>query len=64
MAKKNQKIEVQRIEVAYNGINGVWIEESLPQPERLQRLNQVAIQKMQLLTQDSAAKKLKGGKDE
>ena len=45
-------------------LNAVWIEEGLPQPDRLQRLNQVAIQQMQLLTQDVSAKQLKGGKDE
>jgi hypothetical protein len=45
-------------------LNAVWIEESLPQSDRLQRLNQVAIQQMQSLTQDVSAKKLKGGDDE
>ncbi len=45
-------------------LNAVWIEEGLPQPDRLQRLNQVAIQQMQLLTQDASAKRLKGGKNE
>ena len=33
-------------------LNAVWIEDGLPQPERLQRRNQVAIRQMQLLTQD------------
>lgn len=41
-------------------LNAVWIEEGLPQPDRLQRLNQVAIQQMQLLTQDVSAKRLSG----
>jgi len=45
-------------------LNAVWIEEGLPQPDRLQRLNQVAIQQMKLLTQDVSAKRLKGDKDE
>ena len=45
-------------------LNAVWIEEGLPQSYRLQRLNQVAIQQMKLLTQDVDAKRLKGGKDE
>ena len=45
-------------------LNAVWIEEGLPQPARLQRLNQVAIQQMQLLTQDVSTHKLKGGNDE
>jgi len=41
-------------------LNVVWIEEGLPQADRLQRLNQVAIQQMKLLTQDVSAKGLKG----
>lgn len=41
-------------------LNAVWIEEGLAQPERLQRLNQVAIQQMKLLTQDVSAKRLTG----
>lgn len=45
-------------------LNAVWIEEGLPQAERLKRLNQVAIHQMELLTQDMSAKRLKGGKDE
>jgi hypothetical protein len=45
-------------------LNAVWIEEGLPQPERLQRLNQVAIQQMQLLTRDVSAKRLKGEEGE
>lgn len=42
-------------------LNAVWIEEGLPQSDRLQRLNQVAIQQMQLLTRDVSNKQLKGG---
>lgn len=45
-------------------LNAVWIEEGLPQPDRLQRLNQVAIQQMRLLTQNVAVNRLKGDKDE
>lgn len=45
-------------------LNAVWIEEGRPQSERLQRLNEVAIQQMKLLTQDVPTKKLKRGKDE
>jgi hypothetical protein len=41
-------------------LNAVWIEERLTQAVRLQRLNKVAIQQMQLLTQDISAKRLKG----
>ncbi len=44
-------------------LNAIWIEEGMPQPDRLQRLNLVAIQQMQLLTQDGSVKKLKGGND-
>lgn len=50
--------------VNLENLNAVWIEEGLPQPVRLQRLNLVAIQQMQLLTQDVSAKRLKGGKNE
>ena len=42
-------------------LNAVWIEEGIPQPERLQRLNQVAIQQMQLLTQNFAINQSKKG---
>lgn len=45
-------------------LNAVWIEEGLPQAERLKRLNQVAIHQMELLTQDWATKHLTGGKNE
>jgi len=45
-------------------LNAVWIEEGLPQSDRLQRLNQVAIYQMQLLTQDISAKRLKGREKE
>ncbi len=45
-------------------LNAVWIEEGFSQPDRLQRLNQVAIQQMKLLTRDVSAKRLKGGEDE
>ena len=45
-------------------LNAVWIEEGLPQPERLQRLNQVAIQQMRLLTQDVFNKRLNEAEDE
>ncbi len=39
-------------------LNAVWIEEGLPQPDRLRRLNQVAIHQMNLLTQAPAARRL------
>ena len=35
---------------------------TLPQPERLSRLNQIAIQQMQLLTADNRLPKLPNGK--
>jgi len=34
----------------------------MSQPERLERLNKIAIQQMQLLTQETGIKKLDGGK--
>lgn len=37
---------------------------ALSQSDRLQRLNQIAIQQIQLLTQDISTRKLKGGDDE
>lgn len=45
-------------------LNAIWIEEGLSQADRLQRLNQVAIQQMKLLTQDIPKRRLKGGEDE
>jgi len=45
-------------------LNAIWIKEQLPQSTRLQRLNQVAIQQMKLLTQDVSANQLKKRKDE
>jgi len=42
-------------------LNAHFIQEGLSQPERLQRLNQTAIQQMRLLVEDTTAKQL-GGK--
>ncbi|MBY5958562.1 KilA-N domain-containing protein [Membranicola marinus] len=42
----------------------IWIEEGHSQSERLQRLNELAIQQMKLLTQDILQKNLKGGENE
>lgn len=39
-------------------LNALFIAEQLPQPERLQRLNRIAIQQMTLLTTDTSAKLL------
>jgi len=41
-------------------LNAVFINEGMKQPERLARLNQVAIQQMKILVEDRSAKKLKG----
>lgn len=44
-------------------LNAHFIQEELTQPERLQRLNQIAIQQMRLLVEDRAVKKMdKGGR--
>lgn len=45
-------------------LNAIWIEEGYSQSERLQRLNEVAIQQMKLLTRDDSMKNIKGGDDE
>ena len=44
-------------------LNAVLIEEKLPQPQRLERLNQVAIKQMRILTEEKSSKLL-GGKNE
>ncbi len=43
-------------------LNAHFIEEGLEQSERLQKLNQIAIQQMKLLVEDRGVKKL-GGKN-
>jgi len=40
----------------------LFINEGISQSERLAKLNQVAIQQMRLLTDDSGVRKLEGGK--
>ena len=46
-------------------LNAVFIDEGVPQSERLQKLNQIAIGQMRILLQDNSAKSLgKGGGDE
>lgn len=42
-------------------LNAMFIQEGSPQPERLKKLNRIAIRQMELLTEDSGVKKL-GGK--
>ena len=44
-------------------LNAVLIEEKLPQPQRLERLNQVAIKQMRILTEEKRSKLL-GGNNE
>jgi len=41
-------------------LNAMFIQENMSQSERLQRLNEIAIHQMKLLTQDSGVKKLDG----
>ena len=51
--------------VNLENLNAVFIDEEMPQSERLQKLNQIAIGQMKILVQDHSIKKLKdGGGDE
>ncbi len=43
-------------------LNALFVNEGLPQAERLTRLNKIAIQQMKLLIDDAAMKTLEGGK--
>jgi len=43
-------------------LNALFIQEKTPQPERLRKLNQIAIQQMRLLTGDARIKQLDAGK--
>ena len=43
-------------------LNTLFINEGISQSERLAKLNQVAIQQMRLLTDDSGVRRLEGGK--
>jgi len=43
-------------------LNALFINEGISQPERLAKLNKIAIQQMRLLIDDSGVKKLEGGK--
>jgi len=45
-------------------LNAHFIQEGLNQPERLERLNQTAIQQMKLLVEDRTTKRLEGGNHE
>jgi hypothetical protein len=42
-------------------LNALFIQEKVPQAERLRKLNQIAIQQMKLLTDDSRIKRLEAG---
>ena len=42
-------------------LNAVFIQEKLPQADRLRRLNRIAIQQMRLLTEDTGIKRLESG---
>ena len=54
--------------VNLENLNAVFINEEMPQSERLEKLNQIAIQQMKILVQDHSVKMLKdkngGGDDE
>lgn len=42
-------------------LNALFIQEKMPQAERLRKLNQIAIQQMRLLTDDKRIKQLGAG---
>jgi len=42
-------------------LNALFIQEKTPQPERLRKLNRIAIQQMRLLTSDTGIKRLEAG---
>jgi hypothetical protein len=44
-------------------LNAVFIQEKVPQSERLRKLNLIAIQQMALLTSDSSIEKLEQGEE-
>ncbi len=43
-------------------LNALFIKEGMKQPERLAKLNRIAIEQMKLLTDDSGIRRLEGGK--
>jgi hypothetical protein len=45
-------------------LNALFINENMPQSQRLEKLNQIAIQQMKVLQDVESRKLLKGGKDE
>ncbi len=42
-------------------LNALFIQEKLPQPERLRKLNRIAIQQMKLLSEDAGIRQLEPG---
>src|SRR5579859_7262992 len=42
-------------------LNALFIQENFPQPDRLRKLNHIAIQQMKILTEDSRIKRLESG---
>jgi hypothetical protein len=44
-------------------LNALFINEGLEQPERLKKLNRIAIEQMEILTSDQNVKRLEGGKE-
>ncbi|MGC9337721.1 MAG: KilA-N domain-containing protein, partial [Candidatus Cloacimonadia bacterium] len=43
-------------------LNALFINEGMEQPERLKKLNRIAIEQMEILTSDRNLKRLEGGK--
>jgi hypothetical protein len=44
-------------------LNALFITDGIPQPQRLARLNQIAIQQMRILTTDTRLPKLQGRRE-
>jgi len=44
-------------------LNALFIKEGMKQPDRLAKLNRIAIEQMKLLTNDNRIKKLEGAKN-
>ncbi|MEA2041658.1 MAG: KilA-N domain-containing protein [Bacteroidota bacterium] len=59
-ANVNQLVCLSNLE----NLNAVFINEGYKQSERLEKLNQIAIQQMKILVQDRSVKKLKNGGDD
>jgi len=48
----------------FENLNAVFIDEELSQPERLEKLNAIAISQMRILVEDRGVKKLGNSKHE